>query len=772
MKKRYKIEGMSCSACSSAVQKSVSKESGVLHAEVNLLTERMSVEYDESQITDDAIVAAVVKAGYGASVEDSTGEVSPATEQPQARSSAVQNDVSSARFRLILSFSFLLPLMYLAMHHMMKMWIGLPVPGFIVDFFHGPENGIAYTFTQFLLLLPILYVNRKFFQVGFRTLLHRAPNMDSLIAIGSSAAVIYGVYVIFRIGFLLGRGDLMSVEPLLDNIYFESAGTILTLITLGKFLEERSKRRTSDAINKLISLSPETAILVSGKEEKEVPVSQIVPGDILAVRPGTRVPVDGVIVEGSGAIDQSAITGESLPVEKMPGDSVVTASVNQNGFFLMRAVKVGEDTTLAQIIRLMDEASSSKAPIARLADKVSGVFVPIVIAIAVITAVVWILLGQSAEFALTAAVSVLVISCPCALGLATPVAIMVGTGKGAAAGILVKSAEALEKLSGVDTVVVDKTGTLTEGSPRITFLQAAEGLTNHELLRIAASLEKYSEHPLALAVLTKAQEEGVIPEKVTHFAVTPGIGLEAVLDGQRYIAGSFANAESRGLIDTTWRRIAEDLSDEGKSILCFDDTKRILGIAGVEDPIRETSYEAIRILREKKISVMMLTGDNKRTAEAIRKRLGIDYVRAEVLPQDKDEEIRLLRKAGHVVAMVGDGINDAPALARADVGIAIGSGTDIAIESADIVLMQSDVRIVADAIELSRAVLRNIRQNLFWAFFYNVIGIPLAAGILFPLTGLLLNPMFAAAAMSISSIFVVTNALRLRRFRASRHKKG
>jgi len=772
MKKSFKIDGMSCSACSSAVQKSVSKEPGVLHADVNLLTERMSVEYDDTQVTDGKIISAVVKAGYGASVEPPAGEVTHASSQTDSPSSDGNDSASSVRTRLIISFFFLIPLMYLAMHHMLKMWIGLPVPGFIVDIFHGPENGIAFTFTQFLLLLPILYVNRKFFRVGFRTLFHRSPNMDTLIAIGSSAAVIYGIYIIFRIGYLIGRGDMTTVEPLLENIYFESAGTILTLITLGKYLEERSKRRTSDAINKLISLSPETAFLVTGVEEKEVPVSQVMPGDVLAVRPGTRVPVDGVIVEGSGILDQSAITGESIPVEKKAGDSVVTASVNQNGFFLMRAVKVGEDTTLAQIIRLMDEASSSKAPIARLADKVSGVFVPIVIAIAVITAVVWILLGQSVEFALTAAVSVLVISCPCALGLATPVAIMVGTGKGASAGILVKSAEALEKLSGIDTVVLDKTGTLTEGKPRITFMQAAEGLTNHELLRIAASLEKYSEHPLALAVLMKAQEEGVIPEKVTHFAVTPGIGLEAVLDGQRYIAGSFANAEARGLVDDSWRKIAEDLSDEGKSILCFDDTRRILGMAGVEDPIRETSVEAIRILREKKISVMMLTGDNRRTAEAIRKRLGIDYVRSEVLPQDKDEEIRLLREAGHIVAMVGDGINDAPALARADVGIAIGSGTDIAIESADIVLMQSDVRIVADAIELSRAVLRNIRQNLFWAFFYNVIGIPLAAGILFPVTGLLLNPMFAAAAMSISSIFVVTNALRLRVFRASRHKKG
>lgn len=778
LRKRFNIQGMSCSACSAAVQKAMDRHPGINHAEVNLLTNSMMVDYDEAATSDEKIIEAVMNAGYSASLPVSQ---TPAGDLQQKDSE--DNLKSDTRSRLLVSFSFLLPLMYLSMHHMLNMWFGLPVPEFIVRYFHGPENGVVFAFSQFLLLLPILYVNRKYFTNGFRTLFRGSPNMDTLIAIGSSAATLYGIYAIFRIGYDLGHANMTSASLLLENIYFESAGTILSLITLGKYLEGRAKKKTSDAITGLLALSPETAVLMKDGKEIEISVKEIAQGDILAVRPGSRVPVDGIIIEGHSSLDQSAITGESIPVEKLAGDQVVTASVNQSGFFLMRAEKVGEDTTLSQIIRLMEEASSSKAPISRLADKISGVFVPIVIGIAVITACVWLLLGQSVEFALTAAVSVLVISCPCALGLATPVAIMVGTGKGAAYGVLVKSAEALERLSSVDTIVLDKTGTITEGIPQITDLLPAPGYSDDRLLEVAASLELPSEHPLAAAILQKAKDRQIEARKVLSFRSEPGKGLTGELDNTTYYAGSIAWMNEKGLLTQEWSALANRLSDEGKSILFFADDNRIIGMAAAEDPIRSTSREALSLFHERKLNIVMLTGDNKRTAEAIRKRLSqtsddlhgaddmLQFVQAEILPQDKEEQIRLLQDAGHVVAMVGDGINDAPALARSDVGIAIASGTDIAISSADIVLMNSDLRNIADAIDLSRAVMRNIRQNLFWAFFYNVIGIPLAAGVFFSLFGILLSPMLAAAAMSVSSIFVVTNALRLKFFVPDR-KRG
>ena len=798
LKKRYNIEGMSCSACSAAIQKAMDKEPGVSHAEVNLLTNSMMVEFDESVTSDEKIVGSVKRAGYQASL--------PVSKEGSKAKSLSEKDArkelrSDTRIRLIVSFAFLVPLMYLSMHHMLKMWFGISVPDLIVQYFHGAENGVLFAFSQFLLLLPILFVNRKYFENGYRTLFRGSPNMDTLIAIGSTAATAYGIYAIFRIGYDLGRGNLTSASLLIENIYFESAGTILTLITLGKYLESRAKKKTSDAISGLLALSPETAILVKDGNETEVSIKDIQKGDVLAVRPGARVPVDGLIVEGRSSLDQSAITGESIPVEKTIGDQVVTASLNQSGFFLMRAEKVGEDTTLSQIIRLMEEASSSKAPISRLADRISGVFVPIVIGLALITAITWLFIGQSVEFALTTAVAVLVISCPCALGLATPVAIMVGTGKGAASGVLVKSAEALERLCSVDTIVLDKTGTITEGVPQITDLFPASGYSEMKLLEIAASLELPSEHPLATAVLRKAKSYRIEAKKITNFQSEAGKGLMGDLDGKTYYAGSVALMKQKGLLSEKWSSLADRLSDEGKSILCFSDDIEIIGIAGAEDPIRLTSREALSLFHDKKLNVVMLTGDNKRTAEAIRNRLnqpissptpqnadgmiqfaqaeilpqGVDemiqFVQAEILPQGKEEQIRLLKDAGHVVAMVGDGINDAPALARADVGIAISSGTDIAISSADIVLMNSDLRNIADAIDLSRAVMRNIRQNLFWAFFYNIIGIPLAAGVFYSVFGLLLSPMLAAAAMSVSSVFVVTNALRIKFFKPNRKRR-
>ncbi len=772
MNRKFNITGMTCSACSAAVEKSVKKVAGVHETNVNLLSNNMTVAFDDHITNDAAIIKAVTDAGYGASVyTHDSAAVRTSSAKPV---NPVENEMKEMRFRLIVSFAFLIPLMYLAMHHMLKEWIGLPVPSWVKAVFHGAENGVVFSFAQFLLLLPIIYVNRKYFQVGFKTLAKRSPNMDSLIAIGSSAAIAYGVFAIFRIGYSLGHGDIATADYYLMDIYFESAGTILALITLGKFLEARSKGKTSEAITKLMDLAPKTATVVRDGQELEIPVEEVVMEDVVIVKPGQSIPVDGIILEGSSAVDQSALTGESIPVEKHIGDKVIAATINKSGFFKFKAEKVGNDTTLAQIIRLVEDASSSKAPIAKLADKISGIFVPVVICIAVAASVIWILLGQTFEFALSIGIAVLVISCPCALGLATPVAIMVGTGKGASNGILIKSAEALETAHMVNTVILDKTGTITEGKPKVTDIVTVNGITEQQLMEIAASIEKPSEHPLADAIVEKAKEAGVVLKQVDEFNGISGRGIVATVDGQQYVAGNLALMEDKQIDITAVKAASDTFAEDGKTPLYFADDKRLMGVIAVADVVKPTSREAIEELKSMGIDVVMLTGDNKKTAEAIRRQLNIDRVVAEVMPQDKESEVRRIQESGKKTAMIGDGINDAPALARADVGIAIGAGTDIAIESADIVLMKSDLLDAVTAIQLSKATIRNIKENLFWAFFYNTLGIPLAAGIFYSVLGWKLNPMFGAAAMSLSSVFVVSNALRLKFFKphriSGRHK--
>ncbi len=757
MNKKFNVIGMTCSACSANVEKSVKKLPGVQSVNVNLLSNNMVVEYDGGLTDDNTIIQAVVGAGYNASILERGVKASSINEKSV---NPIEDEIKGMKNRLLVSFAFLIPLLYLSMGHMFHFY--LP------DWLHGAPNAITFAFAQFLLTLPIVYVNRKYYQVGFKTLFHGSPNMDSLIAIGSGAALIYGILAIFKIGYGLGHNELKMVEQYAMDLYFESAAMILTLITLGKFLETRSKGKTSEAITKLMDLAPKTAIVTRDGQELEIPVEDVVVNDVILIRPGQSIPVDGIIIEGSSAVDQSALTGESIPVEKQVGDKVVAATINQSGFFKFKAQKVGKDTTLAQIIELVEDASSSKAPIAKLADKISGVFVPVVICIAVISAIVWLILGQSAEFALSIGISVLVISCPCALGLATPVAIMVGTGRGAANGILIKSAEALETAHTINTVVLDKTGTITEGKPRVTDIIVTYGTTEQKLLTIAASVEKPSEHPLADAIVQKAAETGIELKSVEEFYSIPGQGIAAVIDGQQYYAGNLAFMQNKQIDITALKDTCDALAENGKTPLYFADDKKLLGIIAVADVVKPTSCEAIEQFKAMGISVVMLTGDNKRTAEAIRKQLNIDKVVAEVLPQDKESEIRRIQESGKKVAMIGDGINDAPALARADVGIAIGAGTDIAIESADIVLMKSDLLDAVTAIQLSKAVIRNIKENLFWAFFYNSIGIPLAAGIFFSLLGWKLNPMFGAAAMSMSSVCVVSNALRLKLFKPQR----
>ena len=753
MKEKYNVTGMTCSACSSRVDKCVRKLDGVKDVNVNLLTNSMSVIYDENIIQSNAIVSAVVAAGYGAS-PDQPSAPSAASSAPKAQKTDVLADqMKNMKHRLIISFAFMIPLMYVSMGSMM----GLPLPGFLT----GLENAVAFALTQFLLCLPIVYVNRKYFQVGFKTLLHGAPNMDTLIAIGSSASLIYGIFAIYRIGYGLGVQDLELVHRYHMDLYFESAAMILTLITLGKTLEARSKGKTGEALAKLMDLAPETAIVERDGIEIEIPSSQVVAGDIVIVKPGSRVPVDGFIIEGSSSLDESAITGESIPVEKNVGDTVVSATINKTGYFKFKATRVGDDTTLSQIIQLVEEASSSKAPIAKIADKIAGIFVPVVMTIAVIATIVWLLLGYSFEFAISIGIAVLVVSCPCALGLATPVAIMVGTGKGAENGILIKSGEALETAHSIDTVVMDKTGTITQGRPQVTDIISY--LPQEDLLQIAGALEKQSEHPLAEAILKQA--EGLDLPAVAEFEAISGRGVTGVIEGTRYYAGNQALMEEHQIDISSAEADLSRLADEGKTPLLFASEGRYLGIIAVSDIVKPTSREAIRQFKEMGINVVMLTGDNKRTAEAIRRQLDIPAVIAEVLPQDKEREIARLQAEGHRTAMIGDGINDAPALARADVGIAIGAGTDVAMESADIVLMKSDLMDAVTAVQLSKAVLRNIKQNLFWAFFYNSIGIPLAAGLFFIPFALKLSPMFGAAAMSLSSVCVVSNALRLKFFK-------
>ena len=745
MTEKFNVTGMTCSACSAHVEKSVKKLDGVKSVNVNLLQNNMHVDFDETAVSVDDIINAVVSGGYGASV---------AGKEQEKKDNKIDNEISNMKFRLIVSLACLVPLMYISMGHM---W-GWP----FLNVFHGAENGITFALTQMLLMLPIMYVNRKYYITGFKTLFHGAPNMDSLIAIGSGAAFVYGIIAIYCIGYGLGHGDKEFAHSYMMNLYFESAAMILALITLGKFLESRAKGKTSQAIEKLIDLSPKTAVVIRDGKEITVGVDDVQIGEIVVVKAGQSVPLDGVIVEGNGAIDESAITGESIAVEKNVGDKVIGATINKSGYFKFKVEKVGEDTALSQIIHLVEEASASKAPIAKLADKVSGIFVPVVISIAVITIIVWLLLGKGISFALSMGISVLVISCPCALGLATPTAIMVGTGKGAQYGILTKSAESLETAHQVDTVVLDKTGTITEGKPSVTDI-APVGISDKELLQIAASIEYLSEHPLAKAIVEKA--DGLEFSDVADFEQIVGQGVKGNVDGKKVLAGNYKMMRENNI------EVSEDeiFANDGKTSLYFAVDNKFVGIIAVADTIKETSRQAIEDMRNMGLDVIMLTGDNAVTANAIKNKLPLSSAVAEVLPSDKEEVVRKLQQSGHKVAMVGDGINDAPALTRADVGIAIGAGTDIAIESADIVLMKSNLQDVVTSIELSHSVIKNIKENLFWAFFYNALGIPIAAGVLYGIAGLKLNPMIAALAMSFSSVFVVSNALRLRFFKPKRN---
>ena len=778
-KQTFDVSGMTCAACSARVEKTTSGVVGVEHAVVNLLKNSMEVEYDGNPATLAAISAAVEKAGYGAAPRVEATAAAGAPSGPATASAARENaaakEAAHVRMRLIVSFVFTIPLFYLSMGHM----LGWPIPGI----FLGHENMLTFAFTQFLLLLPVVFVNFKFFRVGFKTLFHGSPNMDSLIALGSTASMVYGIVAIYRIGWGMGHGDVDFAHMAAMDLYFESAAMILTLITLGKYFEARAKGKTTDAIAQLMDLSPKTAIRrnVDGAEE-EVPVEQVRSGDILIVRAGAGVPVDGVVIEGAGTVDESVITGESVPVDKGVGAAVTGATVNRTGWFAMRAERVGADTVLAGIVRMVDEATSSKAPIEKLADKISGVFVPVVIAIALVTFIIWMFVGAGVATALSHAISVLVISCPCALGLATPTAIMVGTGRGAANGILVKSAEALQTAHGVKTVVLDKTGTITKGAPEVCEVLVAGGLFGScetrfvsavgaidelkcndaaaDFLSLAYSLEKRSEHPLAQAIVAYAEARGAAAQEVEAFEQIPGGGLRGVVAGRTCLAGNVRLMEDGGVDVAAVREQAQCLSDEGKTVLFFAVDGALAGLVALADEPKPRSAAALAELSRMGIRTVMLTGDNERTAHAIQKRVGTDDVIAGVLPQGKEEVIRDLQKQG-TVAMVGDGVNDAPSLARADVGIAIGAGTDIAIDSADIVLMKSDLADVPAAISLSRATMRNIKQNLFWALIYNVICIPVAAGAL-SFAGVTLNPMIAAAAMSCSSVCVVSNALRLR----------
>lgn len=760
MKQTFDVTGMTCSACSARVEKAAKGVPGVSQVAVNLLKNSMDLDYDGDPATLNAIRAAVDKTGYRAIPRDvrENSESTAHNETSTAPLNEAQSQARAVKRRLIVSLVFTVPLFYLSMGHM----FGWPLPGF----FLGEQNVMVFALTQLLLLIPVLFVNFKFFRVGFKALAHRAPNMDSLIALGAAAATVYGIYALYRIAYALGSGDVHGAHTATMDLYFESAAMILTLITLGKFFEARAKGRTTDAIASLMDLAPKTAvrILEDGTEEP-IMADDVQVGDILAVRSGESVPVDGVVIEGAGSVDESAITGESVPVDKMSGDTVTGATVNRTGYFTMRATRVGADTTLASIIRLVDDATSSKAPIEKIADKISGVFVPIVIVIALVTFLVWMLVGGTLEAAMAHAIAVLVISCPCALGLATPTAIMVGTGRGAKSGILIKSADALENAHDVKTVVLDKTGTITSGKPSVTDVVVAPDATEDELLELALSVEERSEHPLARAVCAYAREQGTFPLIVDAFEQIPGEGIAAKVDDYPACAGNLRMMKNRGIALGDLVSAAQAFADDGKTPLFFARENILIGVIAVADTVKPTSKDAISELRALGIRTVMLTGDNERTAAAIQRQVGVDEVVAGVLPDGKELQIRRLSESGKT-AMVGDGINDAPALVRADVGIAIGAGTDVAIESADVVLMRSDLMDVPAALQLSRSTMRIIKQNLFWALVYNVACIPLAAGVLAGF-GVFLNPMIAAAAMSLSSIFVVSNALRLRRWKAS-----
>ncbi len=746
---QYNVTGMSCAACSARVEKAVSKVPGVTACSVSLLTNSMGVEGTASP---DAIVRAVEEAGYGASPKQAAG-AAPASDAGAALDALADHETPRLKRRLIASLGFLLVLMYFSMGHMMWGW---PLPAW----FEG--NHVAVALVQMLLAVAVMVINQKFFVSGFKSLAHGAPNMDTLVALGSSASFVWSTYAVFVMTDAQLHGDGARVMEYMMELYFESAAMILTLITVGKMLEARSKGRTTDALKSLMKLAPQTATLLRDGSEVTVPIGQVRRGDQFVVRPGENIPVDGLVLEGASAVNESALTGESIPVDKAPGDAVSAATVNQSGFLRCEATRVGEDTTLSQIIRMVSDAAATKAPIAKIADRVSGVFVPAVIAIAVVTTAAWLLLGRDLAFALARGISVLVISCPCALGLATPVAIMVGNGLGAKNGILFKTAASLEAAGRTQIVALDKTGTITRGEPEVTDLLPAEGVTEGELLTLAAALEQKSEHPLARAVLAYAAARQLDPPEVTDFAALPGNGLTAKLAGRSVYAGSLSFIQTQAPVPAALAGQAQALAEQGKTPLFFGGEGRLLGVIAVADTIKEDSPDAIRQLQAMGIRVVMLTGDNQRTAEAIGRQAGVDQVIAGVLPDGKESVIRALSEKGKV-AMVGDGINDAPALTRADTGIAIGAGTDVAIDAADVVLMNSRLSDVPAAIRLSRATLRNIHENLFWAFIYNVIGIPLAAGLLIPL-GLTLNPMFGAAAMSLSSFCVVSNALRLNLF--------
>ena len=771
---KFDVGGMTCAACQAHVDRAVSKLDGVENVAVNLLAGSMMVDYDPAQVSPDDICTAVDRAGYSASPVDASTGAAGSNGSTQARSGAAHMEsptkkleaaASAMRARLIISIVFLVPLFYIGMGHM----LGWPLPGIFTDHTHS----MTLALTELVLLIPIVYVNDAYFINGFKSLAHGAPTMDALIAVGATASVAWSLYAMFIMADQLATGQVHeAMMTSMDNLYFESAGTILSLVTVGKYLETRSKSKTGGAIEALIDLAPKTATVVAEDgSETTVDVDSILPGQVLRVRPGESIPVDGVVLEGGSAVDESALTGESIPVEKTAGDTVNAATVNRTGSFTFRATRVGADTSLAKIIQLVEDANATKAPIARLADKVAGVFVPVVFAISAVTFVAWMALTGSVNEALTSAVAVLVISCPCALGLATPVAIMVGTGKGAEMGILFKSAEALENLRSVGTVVLDKTGTVTRGKPAVTDIVVAAraddspAMSEKALLKLAAALERSSEHPLAEAIMAECETRGIVARMVEDFAAAPGRGVTA-REGQNVIAaGNMRLMDELGV--TVPAGLAEQFAAEGKTPLFFAKNGELAGTIAVADEVKETSAEAIAALRKLGVDVRMLTGDNRVTAEAIARRVGLrsEQVIADVLPADKERHVRELQDAGGKVAMVGDGINDSPALARADVGLAIGTGADIAKEGADVVLMRSDLMDVARAIELSRATIRNIKQDLFWALFYNGIGIPLAAGVFFPLTGWQLSPMFGAAAMSLSSVCVVSNALRLRTFK-------
>ena len=758
---QYIVTGMSCAACSSRVEKAVSKVPGVTSCSVSLLTNSMGVEGTASE---QEIIKAVADAGYGASKKEEGAAKTQSSSASAGEDMLKDRTTPALKKRLIASLGFLIVLMYFSMGHMMWGW---PVPGFMKD------NHVMMGLLQMLLTITVMVINQKFFISGFKGLIHRAPNMDTLVALGSGASFVYSTYALFAMTDAQMHGDMDAVMSYMHDFYFESAAMILALITVGKMLEARSKGKTTDALKGLMKLAPKTAVVIRGEKEVQVSIEQVQKGDCFVVKPGENIPVDGEVIEGNSAVNESALTGESIPVDKAVGDKVSAATVNQSGYLKCRATRVGEDTTLSQIIQMVSDAAATKAPIAKIADRVSGVFVPTVITIAVITIIVWLIAGQSIGFALSRGIAVLVISCPCALGLATPVAIMVGNGMGARNGIMFKTAVSLEETGKMQIVALDKTGTITSGEPKVTDIIPAAGVTEDTLLKYAYALEHESEHPLARAILEKAKEENAGIEEVTGFQALPGNGLTAILDGHTLYGGNHTFISSKVSVDGDIQKKAEKLAEAGKTPLFFGNEDRLLGVIAVADVIKEDSPQAIKELQNMGIHVVMLTGDNERTAKAIGQQAGVDEVIAGVLPEGKEQVIRKLKEKGKV-AMVGDGINDAPALTRADMGIAIGAGTDVAIDAADVVLMKSRLSDVPAAIRMSRATLRNIHENLFWAFFYNIIGIPLAAGVWYPLFGWKLNPMFGAAAMSLSSFCVVSNALRLNLFKmydASKDKK-